>query len=52
MYYIQPQSIELKTMNLLFMSIAIAVIVSGIIWGIFRIAMWMQGREEKQLKGK
>ena len=39
-------------MQLLFMSIGLAIALSGIVWAIFKIAMWMQHREEKQMKGE
>ena len=41
---------QYKTMNLLFMSIALAVVVSGVVWLVFKFLMWMQGREGKQIK--
>ncbi len=42
---------SIKTMNLL-LAIGLGAFLFLVVVGIHKIAMWMQGREEKQLKGK
>ena len=46
------QTTPQKTMNLLLASIGLGALIFLVVVGIHRIAMWMQGRENNQLKGK
>jgi len=48
----QKSSTPKKTMQLLLLSVILGAILFAISIGIHDIAMWMQRREEKQLRGQ
>ena len=48
----RTQTAPHKTMNLFFMSVAGAVVISIIVWLFFKAILWTQGLEDKDIKGK